>query len=145
METSFSDSASGIQLPDGSNLAINQKNDNDVTISQYDVIVNFFDVVLLLLSSFMSISSLVLELWQSSFITDRPEIQKSEVPRSGFCPISEDWDKLRIPNLTQILIKCYWILQNARFTTFTAFELLTETQQVGCGRGGINSPSLDPD
>ena len=44
------------------------KNDNDVTIARYDVTVKIFDVVLFLLStlvtgsSFMSISSLVLEL-----------------------------------------------------------------------------------
>ena len=33
---------SGIRLLDCSKLAINWKNDNDVTICQYDVIVNFF-------------------------------------------------------------------------------------------------------
>ena len=46
----------------------NPKNDNDVIIFRHDVNVNFFDIVLFLLSSlvtgpsFMSISSLVLEL-----------------------------------------------------------------------------------
>ena len=46
---------------------------------------NFFDVILFLLSSlvidlgFMPISSLVLELWQFSFIRDWPEIRKSEI------------------------------------------------------------------
>ena len=34
--------------------------------------------------SFMSISSLVLELWQFSFIRDWPEIRKSEIPPSDF-------------------------------------------------------------
>ena len=58
---------------------------------------NFFDVVLFLLSSlvtdpsFMSISSLVLELWQFSFIRNWPEIRKSEIPTSEFCPVSADW------------------------------------------------------
>ena len=62
------DSVSRIWLPDCSNLAKNPKNDNDVTVFRHDVIVKFFDVVLFLLSSvvtglsFMSISSLVLEL-----------------------------------------------------------------------------------
>ena len=55
-------------------------------------------VVLFLLSSlvtgFMSISSLVLELWQSSFIRDWPEIRKSEIPPCEFCPISGDWGEL---------------------------------------------------
>ena len=64
----FADSVSGIRPPDCSKLAKNPKNDNDVTIFRHDVNVNFFDVVLFLLSSlvtgpsFMSISSLVLEL-----------------------------------------------------------------------------------
>ena len=76
---------------------------------------NFFDVVLFLLSSlvtglsFMSISSLVLELWQFSFIRDWPEIWKSEIPPSKFCPISGDWGELWIPNLAWMsLIECYW-------------------------------------
>ena len=49
---------------------------------------DFFDVVLFLLSSlitgprFMSISSLVLELWKFSFIRDWPEIRISEIPPS---------------------------------------------------------------
>ena len=64
----FADSVSGIRPPDCSKLAKNPKNDNDVTIFRHDVNVKFFDVVLFLLSSlvtgpsFMSISSLVLEL-----------------------------------------------------------------------------------
>ena len=64
----FSDCVSGIRLPDCPKLAINPKNDNDVTIFRHDVNVKFFDVVLFLLSSlvtgpsFMSISSLVLVL-----------------------------------------------------------------------------------
>ena len=92
---------------------------------------NFFDVVLFLLfflvtgPSFTSISSLVLELWQFSFMRDWPEIRKSEIPQSEFCPISGDWGKLRIPNLARMsLIKCYWMLQNARVTGFTISELL---------------------
>ena len=92
---------------------------------------NFFDVALFLLSSlvtvpsFMSISSLVLELWQFSFIRDWPEIRKSEIPPSEFFPISGDWDKLWIPNLARMsLIGCYWIPQNPRVTAFTVFKLL---------------------
>ena len=106
---------------------------------------NFFDVVLFLLSSlvtgpsFMSISSLVLELWQFSFIRDWPEIRKSEIPLSEFCPISEDWGKLWIPNLARMsLIKCYWMLQNAGITALTVSELWRENQQ-----GGQNHPFPD--
>ena len=80
----------------------------------------------------MSISSLVLELWQFTFIRNWPEIQKSEIPPSDFCPISGDWGELGIPNLAWIsLIKFYLMLQNARVTAFTVSELLRENQQGG--------------
>ena len=97
---------------------------------------NFFDVVLLVLSSlvtgqsFMSISLLVLELWPFPFIRDWPEIRKSEICPSEFCPISRNWSELGIPNLARAsLIKCYEMLQNARVTAFTVSELLREYQQ----------------
>ena len=57
-----------IWVPECSKLTINQKNDNEVTIFQHTIIFEFFDVILFLLSilvtctSFMSISSVVLEL-----------------------------------------------------------------------------------
>ena len=53
---------------------------------------NVIHVVLFLLSSlvicpsFMSISSLVQKLWQFLFIKNWPEIRKSEIPPSEFCP-----------------------------------------------------------
>ena len=65
---SFTDYASGIQLPDCSKLAVNWKNGNDVTIFRHGVSSNVFEVALFLLSSlvtgpsFMPISSLVQEL-----------------------------------------------------------------------------------
>ena len=97
---------------------------------------NFFYVVLFLLwslvtcPSFMSISSLVLELWQFFFIRDWSEIRKSEIDPSEFCSISGDWVKLRIPSLARMsLIKCYWMLQNARVTAFNVSELSKENQQ----------------
>ena len=111
---------------------------------------NFFDVILFLLSSlvtgpcFMSISWVVLELIQFSFIRDWPEIQKSEIPPSEFCPISGDWMKLEISNMALIsLMKCYWMLQNARVTAFIISELLRENQQGGWG-GGVKSPPPPP-
>ena len=125
---------SQIWLPDSSKLAINQENKNNVIICWHDVIVKFFDNVMFLLlslvtgSSFMTISLLVLELWQCSFIRDWPEIWKLEIPLSEFCPITGDWSKL--PNLTQrSLMKCYWMLPNARVTSFTVSKLLRENQQ----------------
>ena len=109
---------------------------------------NFFDFVLFLLSClvngpiFMSISSLVLELWQFSFIRDWPEIRKLEIPPSKFCPIFGEWDKSGIPNLVRFsLIKCYLMLQNARVTAFTVTELLRGNQQGG---GGVKLPYPHP-
>ena len=67
--------------------------------------VNFFNVVFLCLSSlvtgpsFMSVLSLVLELWQFFLIRDWPEIWKSEIPPSEFCTIPGHWGELEIPNL----------------------------------------------
>ena len=87
---------------------------------------NFFDVALFPLSdlvtgsSFMSISSLVLKLWQFSFIRDWPEIKKSEIPSPEFFPTSGDWSELEIPNLARIFrTTCYWMMQNATVTAFT--------------------------
>ena len=103
---------------------------------------NFFDIVLFLLSSlvtgpsFMSISSLVLELWQFSFIRDWPEIRKLEIPPSEFCPISGDWGELWIPKLAQMsLIECYGMLQ---ITAFIVLELLRKNQ---LGRGDYPPPT----
>ena len=96
---------------------------------------SFFDVLFFLSSlatgpSFMSISSLVLELWQFFFIRDWPEIRKSDITPSEFCPMSGDRGESGIPNLARMLLtKCYRMLQNARVTAFTASELLKENQQ----------------
>ena len=65
---SFTDYASGIKLPDYSRLNLNWKIRNDVTIFQKDIIVKFFGVASLLLSStvtcpnLLSMSLLVMEL-----------------------------------------------------------------------------------
>ena len=99
----------------------------------------FVSLSLVTCPSFMSISSLVQELWQFPFIRDWPEYRKSEIPPSEFCPISGAWCELGIPNLARMyLIKCYWMLQNARVTTFTASELLRENQQ------GVKLPPTPP-
>ena len=97
-----------------------------------------FDVDVFLLSSLvnvpslMSVSWLALEVWQFSFIKEWPEIWKSEIQQSEFCPISGDWSKLGIPNLARMALrKCYWMLQNTRVTAFTVSKLLRENQQWG--------------
>ena len=137
----FADSVSGIWPPDCSKLAKNPKNDNGVTISRHDVIVKNFWRGLVSLVKFSYWSKfhvsiiLVLELWQFSFIRDWPEIRKSEIPPSEFCPISGDWEELWIPNLVWMsLIECYWMLQNSRVIASTVFELLRKNQLGGGGK-----------
>ena len=81
--------------------------------------------------SFTSTSLLVLELWQFSSIKGWPEIWKSKIHPSEFCLTSGERGKLGIPlskNLSRMsLMKCYWMLQNARFTAFTFSELLRKS------------------
>ena len=126
--------ASGIRLLDCSKLTMNWKNGNNVTAHQHDVIVKLFDITLFFLSSlvtgpsFMSISSLVLELWQFSFIREGPEIWKSEILLSEFCQIFGTGESCQTWG--------YQMLQKYRVTTFTFSELLRENQQ---GRG-VNKP-----
>ena len=102
---------------------------------------NLFGVVLFLLlsvvtgGSFMSISPLVLELWQFLFIKDCPEIRKSEIRPSEFGSRSGDWVEQGIPNAARrSLIKCYWMPQNARVTVFTVSELIREEEGLTGGR-----------
>ena len=111
----------------------------DMTSSQI-----FFDVIFFLLSnlvtdlSFMSISSLVLELWQFSFIRDWPEIRKSEIPPLSFSQYLETGRVRGTKFDTNFSNECYWILQNARVTAFTVSELIRGKQQ---GVAKITAPS----
>ena len=68
-------------------LAVNWRNGNEVTIFHRQIFVTFcffFLSSLVTGPSFMSISSLVQELWQFPFIRDWLEIQKSEIPPPEF-------------------------------------------------------------
>ena len=85
----------------------------------------------------MSISSLVLESWQFSFIRDWPQIRKSEIRTSDFCPISGDWDELWKPNLAQMsLIKWYWMLQNSKFQGYSFYRFWVIKRKPTVGGGG---------
>ena len=130
------------RYPNCSKLAINWKNNNGVIIFRDDVIVKFFwRCCVFLLSlvngpNFKSLSLLVLELWQFSFLRDWPEIWKLETPSLEFCPISRDWSELGISNLVRMsLIKCYWMLQNTSVTASTVSKLLR-------GGGNIILPQI---
>ena len=88
---------------------------------------NFFDVVLFLLSS------LVLELWQFSFIRDWPEIWKSEIPPSEFCPISglgQDMDTKFDMNFSNRML-----LNAAKFQGYS-FYLFWVIKRKQTARGG---------
>ena len=52
-----------------------------------------------------------------------------EIPLSEFCKISGDWGDSGIPNLARVfLMKCYWMLQNAKVTAFTVSKLLSKNE-----------------
>ena len=81
--------------------------------------------------------------WQFLYLKDWPDIWKLETPPSEFCPITGDCDKFGLSNLAVMsLMKCYWMLQNTRATSFTVSELQGENQQseVTGGRGGLKLP-----
>ena len=106
---------SGIRPPDCSKLAKNPKNDNDVTIFRHDVNVKFFWRCFVSLVKFSYWSKFHVNIITGSgimaifFYKGLPEIWKSEIPPSKFCPISGDWGELWIPNLAWMsLIECYW-------------------------------------
>ena len=112
---SFADYVSGIWLRYCSKLTVNWKM---ATTSQF---------------SDMTSSSIFLTQFHNCFMTKRDwsEIRKWEISQyletgsSKECKIWHD-----------CLIKCYWMLQNARVTAFTVSEFLRENQ-----RGKITPPS----
>ena len=98
----------------------------------HDVIVNFFWRYFVSLVKICYWSKFHVNIFTGSgvmtiyCIRDWPEVWKSEIPASEFCPVSGDWGKLGIANLAWMsLMKCYWMLQNAS----TVSELLKENQQ----------------
>ena len=101
---------------------------------------DLFDLAYFILSNrvtgpgFLSISLLILQLWQLLFITYWQEIQKSETNPSQLCAIFRDWGELWIPNLAGLsLLQSYWMLKNVGVTAFTVSQLLVENQQGGRG------------
>ena len=129
---------SRIRLPDCSKLTTNLKNTNDAIICRHNFIINFFDVVLFVLSglvsgpSFMLTSSLVLEFWQVlaiKVLTKNPDIENIPV-----WDLSNIWrqgqfrdTKFSMNASNKMLV----IVQNARFTGF--FLSYLEKQNKGRG------------
>ena len=121
-----------------------------LTICQHDVIANFFDVVLFLLSnlvtgpSFMIISSPAPELWQFTFIRGLPGIRKLEIPPSEFCPISGDWERVR-DNKFETVVSSEILLNAAKCQgcNFYRFRVFKGKPTGGVGGGKI-TPSPHP-
>ena len=130
----------GIRLPDSSKLVINWKNEIDVTICWHDVIVKLFWGCFVSIIKFNFWSEFYVSIITGSGVKaiflykGLTEIRKSEIPPSEFCPISEDWRQLEMPNLVRMsLMKCYWMLLNARVTAFIVSELLREKTPLKLG------------
>ena len=129
---------SRIRLPDCSKLTTNLKNTNDAIIYRHNLIINFFDVVLFVLSglvsgpSFMLTSSLVLEFWQVLAIkglTKNPEIENIPV-----WDLSNIWRQGQFRDTKSSMSasnKMLVIVQNARFTGL----FLSYLEKQNNGRG----------
>ena len=141
---SFTDYASGIRLPDCSKLTLISKHRNDVTTFWHDVIVKFFWRSFVSLVKFSHWFKFYVNIITGSGVMTisfyKGLTRNPEIPPSGFCPISGDWDKLEIPSLARSSpIKC-WMLQSSRVTASIVSELLRSNQQ-----GGNYSPTPTED
>ena len=127
----FADSLSGIQSPDCSKLAKNTKNENDVIIYWYDVIVKnlwrgFVSFVKFSYWSKFHVNIITgsgaMTIFFYKGLSKNLEIRNNR-------QMSADWGKLGVPNLSRMSQrKCYWMLQNPRVTAFTVSVLLRENQ-----------------
>ena len=142
MKYKFINYTSGIQLPDYFKLAINQKNNNDLIIFWYGVIVKFSWRGFVSLVKFSYWSRFHVSIITSSGVFLPEDIDQKSGNRilCGICPKSGGWGELGIPNLARVtLIRCYWMLGNASVTAFTLSELLRENER-GRGGGGFKGP-----
>ena len=130
---SFTDYASRIRLLDYSKLAIYWRNNNDVTISRHDVTVKLFwcFVSLVKFSYWSKLHVYIITSFGVMAISFYKGLARNpEIPPFEFCPITWDRGELRIPHLTQMFImKCYWMLHDAKVTALTVSELLRENKQ----------------
>ena len=113
-----------------------QKKDNDVTVCRHGIISHFFwrffcfSCQVSLGPSFY-VNTMIGSGVITTFVYKRLT-GNSEIGNTPACvlPISGDWDESGILSFARMsLIRCYWMLQNARVLAFTVFELLRENQQ----------------
>ena len=116
-----------------SKLAVNWKHDNYITIYWQDVIVIFFDIVLLCWSSLVTglvtkfhaniiTGSGVMTVFFYNRLTRNPDIK---MPSSEFCPISEDWGELGRRDTKFGTNVCNEMLLNAAKCKFISFIFLS--------------------
>ena len=106
---------------------------------------NFFDVVLFLLSglvtgpTFISISSLVLELWLFFFVRDWPEIWKWEIPLFKFCLTSGDWGSRNTKFGTDVSNEMLLFAAKCQGYSFCRFWVIKGNPTVMGGGGKITT------
>ena len=121
----FTVSASGIRLSDCSKLAINWKNDNDVTIFRHDVIIKFFwrCFVSLVKFSYWSIfhvniitGSWIITIFFYKGLTRNPEIGNTPVwVLPNIWRLRQVRDTKFGMNFSNKILKCYWMLKMPGF------------------------------
>ena len=107
----------------GFQMAANKsEKNNEVTIYQHGIIVSLLRLlccVSLVKFSYWSnfhVSIVIVTIYVYKGLTRNPWIGNTPV---WFCPISRDWGKLGIPDLTRMsLIKRFWMLQNVRVNVY---------------------------
>ena len=126
----------GTRLPDCSKLAINWKKDNDVTIFRHDVTVSFFWHCFISLMKFSYWSKCHINIITGSGVMTifiyKGLTRKLEIGNTPVWVLPNIWRLGKVGYIkvsTNLLIKCGWMLQNARVTAFTVSELLRENKQ----------------
>ena len=110
-----------------SKLTINWKDDHNVTIYWNDVIINFFEGFLFLLLSlvtgwsFMSVSSVVLELLQVSFKRIDHKSENCKYTCLSFSQYLTTEASYWYQILHKSLMKCYWMLQLVLFLSYQGY------------------------
>ena len=128
----------GIRLPDSSKLAINWKNDNDVTIFQNDVIVKYFWRFFVSLFKFSYWSKFHVNIITVSGVMTilfyKGLTRNSEIGNIPVWILPNIWRLGWVSDTkfgTNFSNKMLLNATNARITAFTVSELLRENQQRG--------------
>ena len=109
---SFTDHASGIWLPDGCKLVINQQKDKDFTIVQHDIIIKFFWRCPVSLVKFSYWSKFHVNTWFWSYdnFVYKGLTRNVEIKNTSIWVLSNNWRLGRVRDDkfgTNFPIKCY--------------------------------------